>query len=152
MLLALYLLHDVPFDLGLFPALRHFKLHLLSELMNNETGLQFLNNLLSISSSTSGIETLEIEITWHDSEDGCTFYASGTQTFSPDTWSTLDETLACEQFVSLRKVVVDLHVQMVYVDDQLRTLSYDQVGTLFPMCRALSRTLEINLKSVAIQI
>ena len=151
MLLDLDVSQDVPFDLSLFPGLRHLKIHLLTVRMENGRRLQFLNKLLSTPSSTSGIETLEIEVAWNDSEFGFSF--DGEQMFSPDTWSTLDEALTCELFVSLSKVVLDLHVE---IDDnyyQPRTLPYDQVGTLFPMFRALSNTqhtLEINLKSILI--
>ena len=151
MLLDLNLSHDVPFDLGLFPGLRHFKIQLPTIFVENKRRLQFLNKLLSISSSTSGLETLEIKIAWNDSDIGFTF--DGEQMFSPDTWSTLDEALTCKQFVSLSKVVLDLYVEIGYQYYQHRTLPYDQVGTLFPMFRALSNAehaLEINLKTIHI--
>ena len=60
--------------------------------------LSFLNSVLSISSSSSGIETLDLEIILRglDSEDEIAdLFASGGE------WDTLDEVLASEMFASL---------------------------------------------------
>lgn len=112
--------------------------------------LSFLNQLLSISSSTSGIETLEIKITWSDAKNEQVLkdlFSSGAE------WSTFDEVLTSEKFVSLRKVVLDLRLKM---DDDHRNLEYrdltlSYVNVLFPMFRALTsgrgqRTLETHIK------
>ena len=98
----------VPFDLGLFPALRHVKIQQRCWSGDNSTMLFFLNRLLSISSSTSGIETLEIKINWVDVEHG---HARNLFPSSAG-WSRLDETLACDNFVSLKKVVLNLVLGM----------------------------------------
>ena len=153
-LLVRCVLGFAPFDLGRFPALRHVKIHLPTMLVENEMRCQALDHLLSISSSTSAIETLEIKLNWNDEEDE--YGPHGKYLFLPDTWSTLDETLTCEKFVSLRKVVLDLYVETASIDDkehQNLSLPYIQVGTLFPMFRALldtQCTLEINMKFISI--
>ena len=98
----------VPFDLGPFPALRHVKIQQRCWSGDNSTMLFFLNRLLSISSSTSGIETLEIKINWVDVEHG---HARDLFPSSAG-WSRLDETLACDNFVSLKKVVLNLVLGM----------------------------------------
>ena len=141
---------DFPFNLGRFPALRHFNIQLPISFKDNLPMLSFLNQLLSISSSTSGIETLEIKITWSDAKNEQVLkdlFSSGAE------WSTFDEVLTSEKFVSLRKVVLDLRLKM---DDDHRNLEYrdltlSYVNVLFPMFRALTsgrgqRTLETHIK------
>jgi hypothetical protein len=140
---------DFPFDLGRFPALRHFNIQLPISFKDNLPMLSFLNQLLSISSYTSRIETLEIKITWSDAKNERVLkdlFSSGAE------WSTLDEVLTSEKFVSLRKVVLDLRLEM---DDDHRNLEYGDltlsyVNVLFPMFRALTsgrgqRTLETHI-------
>ena len=64
--------------------------------------------MLSISTSTSGIETLEINITWDGVDVG-----RGKGLFSFDAgWSTLDQLLTSEKFVSLSKIVLGLDIEM----------------------------------------
>jgi hypothetical protein len=55
-----------PFDLDRLPALRHFEIQEHSMYCNEDlvTLLAFLNQLLSTSTPSSGIETLGIDITW----------------------------------------------------------------------------------------
>ena len=60
-------LASVPFDLGRFPALRHFKFEQQCPTLDI---LHLLTGLLSIQSSPSGIEVLEAGITWFDVLDG----------------------------------------------------------------------------------
>ena len=61
----------IPLDLGRLPALRHFKFRQQSLPGNNATQLDFLNQLFSTSTSSSGIETLEIDITYTAVHVGC---------------------------------------------------------------------------------
>ena len=53
----------IPLDLGRLPALRHFIFRVQISALENVTLLD-LNQLLSTSTSSSGIETLEIDITY----------------------------------------------------------------------------------------
>ena len=83
------MLDAVPFDLSQLPALRHFKIQLRSSYDENQDLLGFLTRLFSISSSSSGIETLEIAIAWDNARDG-----EGENLLSSDAgWSTLDKLL-----------------------------------------------------------
>ena len=135
----------IPLDLGRLPALRHFKFLEQGSLEKNVTLLKFLNQLLSPSTSSSGIETLEIDITYIYLDAGC-----GEDLFSSDAgWSTLDNLFTSEKFASLRKVVLSLVLEMEEVDDlELeRRDTRPYVSVLFPMFRALAdtqRTLEIH--------
>ena len=118
--------------------------------------LRYLNQLLSISSSTSRIKTLQIEIIWCLGWNG-----RGQDVLSLDTgWSALDETLTSDKFPSLSRVVFAL--KMFLKEDwydssnhQRRTLELVEdttpcVGTLLPMLRTWSkntqRTLKIDLE------
>jgi hypothetical protein len=124
----------VPYDLGRLPALRHFKIQLPSSFPSNIHMLSFLQKLLSVSSSTSGIETLEIKITW---SNGC-----GKDLFSSDAgWSTLDEVLTGENFLSLKKLILDFY--LFACDDHRNKLDYKNfilsyVNVLFPMFKTLT--------------
>ena len=135
-----------PFDLGQFPALRHFKIEQRGRCSNF---IRVLTCLLSIPSSPSGIEVLETRIAWDDVKVG-----HGKDLFSPDPgWSTLDGLFTSQTFVSLRQVVLflDLHMaagQPPHILELKRNLILPHVNDLFPLFRASStqRTLEIHLK------
>ena len=144
------MLASVPFDLGRFPALRHFKIEQRCSYPYNQALLRFLTCLLSISSSPSGIEVLETRITWYYVEDG-----HGTDLFSSDAgWSSLDELFTSQGFVSLRKVVLCLELRMArrilppHILELERNLTLPHVNDLFPSFRASNtqRTVEIHLK------
>ena len=142
----------IPLDLGRLSALRHFRFRERTVSKHNVTLLDFLNQLLSTSTSSSGIETLEIDITYDGVDVGC-----GKKLFLSDAgWSSLDELFTSEKFVSLRKVVLSLDLEMgrkANLESE-RSLTLPYVNSLFPMFRALAdtqqadtrRTLEIHLK------
>ena len=143
-----------PLDLDRLPALRHFKIQEQSSFEDNVSLLALLNQLLSTSTPSSGIETLGIDITWGWVGAGC-----GKDLFLSDVgWSTLDELLTSEKFVSLRKVVLSLVLKMGKkffeaertLAESERTLTLPYVNALFPKFSALGdthRTLEIHLES-----
>ena len=141
----------IPVDLGRLPALRHFKLQVQSLPEYKLTLLDFLNQLLSTSTSSSGIEILEIDITYTYVHAGC-----GKNLFLRETgWSRLDNLFTSEKFVSLRKVVLSLDIEIEEKEhlESERILTLPYVNALFPMFRALAdtqqtdaqRTLEIHL-------
>ena len=147
----------IPLDLGRLPALRYLKFRAQNRPIGyredvNMLLLDFLNRLLSTSTSSSGIETLEIGITYKYAHD-----VYGKNFFLPDGWSRLDHLFASEKFVSLRKVVLSLVLEMGEIDGRSREVERDStlpyVSALFPMLRALAdtqhvdtqRTLEIHL-------
>ena len=150
-------LEVVPFDLGLFPALRHFKIQLWISSQDNVTMLSFLKKLFTISSLMSGLETLEITITWDDVRCG-----NAKDLFLYDLgWSALDEVLTCEKFVSLNKVVLDFGletrrgVQRDDDDDDDDTFEFERdvilpyVDDILPLFRGFTntwRTLETNVQ------
>ena len=152
------MLEATPHDLGRFPALQHFKIHLPITFENNEVMLRLLNKILSISSSTSAIETLEIKISWMNLQD----MRDGEKLFSSDAgWSKLDEALSSGKFVSLTRVVWNLNCYMKeteWIDyDPKLELEFGRslarfvpgcIDALFPMFRALALKtrcyLEIN--------
>ena len=154
------MLDTVPFDLGRLPALRHFKIQLRSSCDDNQDLLRFLTRLFSISSS-SGIETLEIQITWHEVADG-----HGKDLFSSDAgWSALDEVFTSKMFGSLNNVILSLRLQMEMDissecdswDQQIweleRNLTLPFVNDLLPSFRTSTdtqRTLETYLDAVRI--
>jgi len=115
----------------------------------NVTLLDFLNQLLSTSASSSGIETLEVDIAYNYVYVGC-----GKDLFLSDAgWSRLDNLVTSEKFVSLRKVVLSLALDIVmepgtWTVESERNLTLPYVNALFPMFRATQRTLEIDLKVV----
>ena len=142
----------IPLDLGRLPALRHFKFREQIQAEENVTSLDFWNQLLSTSTSSSGIETLEIDITYDDFD-----IVSGEVLFSSDAgWSRLDKLFTSEKFVSLRKVVLSLNIEIEEKEhlESERILTLPYVNALFPMFRALAdtqqadtqRTLEIHLE------
>jgi len=137
-------LEGFPFDLNRLPALRHFKIQEQSSFEDNVSLLALLNQLLSTSTPSSGIETLGIDITWDGFDVGC-----GKDLFLSDVgWSTLDELLTSEKFVSLRKVVLSLGLKMTekkFLESE-RTLTLPYVNALFPKFTASHRTLEIHLE------
>ena len=166
------LLEDgIPLDLGRLPALRHFKFRVLMDPGDDEDEedededededecahlllLDFLNQLLSTSTPSSGIETLEIDITYDSVEArvGC-----GKDMLSDAGWSRLDSLFTSEKFVSLRKVVLSLDLSIAQKEMNLeseRNLTLPYVNALFPMFRSLAdthpvdtqRTLEIHYK------
>ena len=144
----------IPLDLGQLPALRHFKFRERRVPKHNVTLLNVLNQLLSTSTSSSGIETLEIDITYDDVDVGC-----GKELFLSDAgWSRLDKLFTSEKFVSLRKVILSLDLGMEKEEDleSERNLTLPYANALFPMFRSLAythrvldtqRTLETHLKS-----
>ena len=141
----------IPLDLARLPALRHFK----CRLAPNDPMIvpKLLNQLLS---SSSDLETLEIDINYNDVDEGrgCGKY------FLSAWWSRLDNLFTSEKFVSLRKVVLSfvLHMEEMEETDWDRELERREtllhVSTLFPKFRALAdtqqpdtqRTLEIYLQ------
>ena len=103
--IRLHLLEEViPLDLGRLPALRHLKFRGRSGPHNNVTLLKILNQLLSPSTSSSGIET-EMYITYNYVDDKDLI-------LSDAGWSRLDNLFTSEKFVSLRKVVLRLVLEM----------------------------------------
>ena len=146
------LAEGIPLDLGRLPALRHFKFQEQSSCPDNVTLLDSLNQLLSTSTSSSGIETLEIDITYDDVDVGC-----GKDLFLSDAgWSRLDKLFTSEKFVSLKKVVLSLSLEIDEEEklESERNLTLPYVNALFPMFRSLAdthrvdtqRTLETHLK------
>lgn len=145
------LLEPAPYDLGRFPTLNYFSIKLPTYFADNRIVLRFLNQLLSISSSTSDIGTLEIIISWYLGKHG-----HGKDMLSPDAgWSTLDETLTSDTFPSLNRVVFVLNMSLAY--DRKLELEKDSIfaclDALFPMLRAWSknntqRILDINLQFI----
>ena len=106
--------------------------------------LSFLNSVLSISSSPSGIKTLDLEIILFglDGEDEIAdLFASGGK------WDTLDEVLTSETFASLRKVVLDLSLKVLgrHRNSGHDNLALSYVNDLFPMLRR-DRTLETHVQ------
>jgi hypothetical protein len=143
------------FDLGQFPALRHLKIQRRSSYQDHLDLLHFLTRLLSISST--GIEVLEIEITWDRVRRG-----DGKDLFSSDAgWSTLDQLLTSQMFTSLRKIVLHLDLWMILPTDcpqslqpileSERNLTLPYVNDLFPLFKASTdprRTLGSHLAVV----
>jgi hypothetical protein len=83
-----------PFDLGRSSALRNFEILPSSAFEDNVPIGSFLQKSLTSSSSPSGIETVDLNISWCD-------HGHGKDMFSSDAgWSTLDEILTGEKFVS----------------------------------------------------
>ena len=142
------MLASVPFELGRFPALRHFKIEQRCLYPNF---LRFLTCFLSIPSSPSAIEVLETRIVWYDVEVG-----HEKDLFSSDSryWMNLDRLFTSQRFVSLRKVVLclELHMaggfQSAHILELERNLTLPHVNDLFPLFRASNtqRTLKIHLK------
>ena len=144
----------IPLDLGRLPALRHFKFQEESSSENNVILLDFLNQLLSTSTSSSGIETLEVDIAYdyyHPSNYYDVHVGCGKDLFLSDAgWSRLDNLVTSEKFVSLRKVVLSLALKILKGEnlELKRNFTLPYVNALFPMFRATQRTLEIDLKVV----
>jgi hypothetical protein len=150
---------DVPFDLGRFPALRHLKIQRQSLYGDKLTPVRFLTPLLSISSSSNGIEVLEIGIVWHTIQD-----EHGKDLFASDAgWSTFDQLIASQTFGSLKKVVLRLDLwmerfiglqrdfdndpQQQHILELERNLILPYVNDLFPLFRAdPQRILESRFK------
>ena len=153
------------FNLGLFPALRHFKIQWRSSSWDNLSRLPFLTQLLS---SSIGLKTLEIELTWHHVLGG-----HGKDLFLSDArWSALDQLLTSQTFVSLSKFILRLRLEMELSSARLfwgsqidyhhdleerqileleRNLTLPHVNDLFPLFRALTdtrRILETHLEVV----
>ena len=156
------MLDTFPFDLGRLPALRHFKIQMRSSCDDNQDLLCFLTRSFSISSSSSGIETLEIGITWYNVRNG-----HGKDLFSFDAgWSALDELFTSKMYGSLSKVILRLRLQMgvdwIWLGTQFggwdqqiwepeRNLTLPYVNNLLPLFRALTdaqRTLETHFEAV----
>ena len=96
------------YDLGQFPALRHFKIRLKTSFDGNIRMLSLLRQLLS---TTSGIETLEIDIHWGNDGHGNLFlFDAG--------WSSLNEALTGGNFTSLRNVIIRLRINGCCGDDR----------------------------------
>jgi hypothetical protein len=152
-------LNNVPFDLGRLPALRHLKIQRRSPYKDSLAPLRFLARLLSLSSSSNGIEILELGITWHSIK---VEYGRGKNLFPSDAgWSTLDQLLTSQTYVSLRKIILRLDIefsrskrsrrkrngsrpQHILESERNRTLLC--VNDLFPLFRAdAQRTLESYL-------
>ena len=107
------------------------------------------SQLLSLSSPTSLLETLTITICWECEQPG------DLQAFlSPNSgWSTLEETLTSNKFISLRQVSFKLDSSEA-ISSRLelelrRSSARPYINPLFPMLRALSNTQgtpEINIQ------
>jgi hypothetical protein len=155
---ALVLEEDIPLDLGRLPALRHFKFRERGSSADNVILLDFLDQLLATSTSSSGIETLEVDIAcdYYNASDYASDYVDvgcGKDLFlSYAGWSRLDNLFTSEKFVSLRKVVLSLDLKIKEKEnldlESERNLTLPYVNALFPMFRATQRTLEIDLKVV----
>ena len=154
-------MEDCPYVLNWFPRLKHCEIQLSVSFEVNNTLLRFLNQFLSISSSTSLIETFDFTLCWmcnESDEPGHTKYL-----FIPDAgWSALDKTLT-SKFPSLSRVVFDFSVNF-----EMNILMRDSVDedfhyglevakqstllcieALFPMSRTLSEcTLEMDMSFV----
>ena len=130
------------YDLGRLPALRHVKIQLSIDFAENIRMLSLLTQLLSISSSTSSIETLEIESAWYDIDidDLDDLFSSGAG------WSTLDQILSSDKFVSLTKVVLRLEMLIADRSLEFRNLFLSFINVLFPMFKTLQRTLETSVE------
>jgi hypothetical protein len=138
-----------PYDLGRLPALRQVKIRLLIDFENTIGMLSLLTQLLSISSSTSSIETLEIEIAWKDVDikQFDDLFSSGAG------WSTLDQTLSSDKFVSLTKVVLRLEMPIDNCGLEFRTLFLSFINVLFPMFKSLTGrqlTLETSVEDTSL--
>ena len=146
----------VPFDLARFPALRHLKIQRWDLYGDSLAILRFLTRLLPLSSSSNGIEVLEIETTWHSIKD-----EHGKDLFLSNAgWSTLDQLLTSQTFVSLRKVVLRLSIEFSMWGSHCdcndphyqhsmeleRNLTLLYINDLFPLFRGLERTVESHLK------
>jgi hypothetical protein len=143
---------NVPFDLSQLPALRHLKI----QSCVDKALLRSVTRVLSLSSSSNGIEILEIGITWHSVN-----VDHVKDLFPSDAgWSTLDQLLTFQTFVSLRKIILrldiefsrrrsqgkhnDWHQQHILEVERKETLL--RVNDLFPLFRAdTQRTLESHL-------
>jgi hypothetical protein len=140
-------------DLGRFPALRHFKFQ--QRISTSVTNLATsLSQLFFISTPTSGIETIELEITWMYAYPGFgeIFFSSVAG------WSELDELLSSKWFGSLKKFFLRLDLEMMkmksswvtYNDQERATLECERnsilpyVNALFPRLRASTNSLEIH--------
>ena len=146
------------FDLGQFPALRHIKIQLQSWYGQNLALLRFLTQLLSFShsASSSGIEILEIELTWYGVRHGDRIVLL----LSEVEWSALDQLLTSQVYDSLNKVVLHLCVAIEdwtwesssdrrRISEFERNLNLPYVSDLFPMFRASTntrRTIEIHFQ------
>ena len=117
--------------------------------------LRSITRWLSLSSSSIGIEVLEIGITWHRTE-----VEPGRNLFLSDAlWSTLDQLLTSQMFVSLRKIILSLEFSRrrsrrrrnESLQQHIMELERNQtllcVNELFPLFRAdTQHTLEPHLK------
>jgi len=135
----------IPFHLGQLPALRHFKVQVCSSLRDTLPMFSFLNRLFSISSSTSDIETLGLNIFWRgfENEDQIAHL------FSFGAGWTLDGLLSSEKFVSLSKVVLDweLRVMEIIIRREYQSLVLSYINDLFPKLKRSQRiTLETHLE------
>ena len=136
-----------PVDFGLLPALRQLRVQI--SFLDNTTTLSYLIRILS---TTNGIETLEIKITWFDVVHG-----RGKDLFLPETgWSTLDKTLTLKNFDSLKEVSFFLVLEMEMERDSDCRCSLEYGGhetlpylnALSPIFRATQRILEIHLQVI----
>jgi hypothetical protein len=147
-------LNNVPFDLGRLPALRYLKIQRRSPYKDNLALLRFLARFFSLSFSSNGIEVLEIGITWHSIE-----VEHGKDLFASDAgWSTLDQLLTSQTYVSLRKIILRLDIEFLrplqmerndlqHILELERNQTLLCVNDLFPLFRAdTQRTLESHLK------
>lgn len=152
-----HLLRHVPFDLGRLPALRHLKIQRLHAYWDDLVPFRFLTQLLSVLSSSSSIEVLEIGLIWYDVREG-----HGKDLFSSDAgWTTLDHLLTSQAFDSLRKIVLRLDLRLVTTIpsqshpsgwerlmlklEKRSTLPY--VKGLLPLFRTLTETRQRTLES-----
>ena len=139
------------YHLGRFPNLQHLEIYLLVDINDNNNLFPFLNQLLSISSPTSLLETLTITICWQCDQE----HPGDPQALlSPNSgWSTLEKTLTSSKLISLRQVSFKLDIETMGADVELesrRSLARPYINALFPMLRAMSNTkgtLEINIET-----
>ena len=137
------------YHLSRFPNLQHLEIQLRVDFEDNNNLFPFLNQFISISSPTSLLETLTIMIYWI-----CEQAEDLQALLSPNSgWSTLDETLTSDKFISLRQVSFKLNIDTIIGPcmklELRRSLARPYINALFPMLRALSNTqgtLEINIE------
>ena len=136
------------YHLSQFPNLQHLEIQLLVDIEDTNNLFPFLNQFLFISSPTSLLEILTIMILLACEQSG------DLQVFlSPNGgWSTLDETLTSNRFISLCQVSFKLDMEKfgAGLELELRRISArSYINALFPMLRALSHTQgtpEINIQ------
>ena len=132
------------YHLSQFPNLQHLEIRFRVQVEDNKNLFLFLNQLLSISSPTSLLETLIVDICWEcQLEDILALFLPNIG------WSALDETLTSNKFISLRQVSFYLDVYILTSGhsmefEVLRRLARPDINALFPRLR---NTVEVDIQS-----